>query len=280
MKRILIYFMLLAAMLTGMIRVYAAEAEMAVQVRASKTEVQVGDTVEYTVLATGNGVVAMQFNVIIPEGLSYVPNSGRTPDKLAQKLGVPAADWTEQSMMFTFYNDIGITFAKGTEILRFSCVAEKEGTWAPELYELLPFNGEFEEFQPKLQIQSIKVTGDSAPIVPGETQPPTTGETSPAVSNPEQPTTQQQPEQTEPIAPDVTQSVTEPEDTEDEMQEPQESKPDTEIQQDQSVEEQKPTPNPGRNWKAITILSVGVILLVSGSAALWAKARRSKKSED
>ena len=158
MKRVISCLLLVVALLTGMTGVYAAEPEMKVQVLASQTEAKVGDTVEYTVMATGSGVVAMQFTLKLPAGLSYVPNSAKTPEKLAEKLGVPAADWTEQSMMFTFYNDIGITFAEGTEILRFSCVAEKEGTWEVELYELLPFDSEFMEFEPTLQTQIVHVT--------------------------------------------------------------------------------------------------------------------------
>ena len=179
MKRILIGILLLAAMLAGTMNVWAAEAEISVQVRTSKTQVQVGDTVEYTVLATGSGVVAMQFEIRLPEGLRYVPNSGATPENLAQKLGVPAADWTEQSMMFTFYNDIGITFAKDTEILRFSCVAEQAGDWEVELYELLPFNGDFEEFTPKLQVQKVYVGGEENQVtttVPQEKLPAETPE--------------------------------------------------------------------------------------------------------
>lgn len=177
MKRTIICLMLLALMLTGTMSVHAAEAEVSVQICASQTEVNVGDTVEFTVLATGSGVVAMQFNLALPEGLSYVPNSGATPENLAQKLGVPAADWTEQTLMFTFYNDVGITFAKGTEILHFTCVAEKAGQWQVNLYELLPFDENFEEFTPKLQLQTITVrgaeTGTEAtdPVTPEETQP-------------------------------------------------------------------------------------------------------------
>lgn len=185
MKRIVVVLLLLAVMLSGMMNVHASEAQVTVEVRASKSEVQVGETVEYTVLATGSGVVAMQFELRLPEGLRYVPNSGATPENLAQKLGVPAADWTEISKMFTFYNDIGITFAKGTEICRFSCVAEQEGQWAPELYELLPFNEDFEEFAPGLQVQQIVVTASGSetaptapekPVAPEETTTPTVTE--------------------------------------------------------------------------------------------------------
>lgn len=185
MKRILISIMMVAVMLSCMINVHASEAQITVEVRASKSEVQVGETVEYTVLATGSGVVAMQFELRFPEGLRYVPNSGATPENLAQKLGVPAADWTEISKMFTFYNDVGITFAKGTEICRFSCVAEQEGQWAPELYELLPFNENFEEFAPGLQVQQIVVTAPGSQTAPTTTEKPvapeeTTGATEPA----------------------------------------------------------------------------------------------------
>ena len=276
MKRILICLLLLTAMLAASVSVYAAEAEMTVQVCASKTEVQVGDTVEFTVLATGSGVVAMQFNVIMPEGLSYVPGSGRTPEQLAQKLGVPAADWTEQSMMFTFYNDIGITFAKGTEIVRFFCVAEKEGNWEIELYELLPFNEEFEEFPAKLQVQSVQVTGKTEASAPAETEPPVTGETEPAEQPSEQPA-EQQPQQTEPSVTDATQAVPEPENTENEPQTPEEQSVNTVPQQDPPEEEQKKESS--QQWKTVTVLAVAGILLVSLSAALVTKIRKNKETE-
>lgn len=276
MKRILICLLLLTAMLAASVSVHAAEAEMTVQVCASKTEVQVGDTVEFTVLATGSGVVAMQFNVIMPEGLSYVPGSGRTPEQLAQKLGVPAADWTEQSMMFTFYNDIGITFAKGTEIVRFSCVAEKEGNWEIELYELLPFNEEFEEFPAKLQVQAVKVTGKTEASAPAETEPPVTGETEPAEQPSEQPA-EQQPQQTEPSVTDATQAVPEPENTENEPQTPEEQSVNTVPQQDPPEEEQKKESS--QQWKTVTVLAVAGILLVSLSAALVTKIRKNKETE-
>lgn len=266
MKRIMISLLLLAAMLCGMMTAQAAEAEITVQVLASQTEVQVGDTVEYTILATGSGVVAMQFNLQLPEGLTYVPNSAQTPENLAQKLGVPAADWTEQSMMFTFYNDIGITFAKGTEILRFSCVAEKEGDWNVELYELLPFDGEFMEFTPKLQVQTVNVTGDT----------PVIDETAP--SNPEQLPQQTEPSVEEPQETQPTESIdppltnaTEPEDTETTGQAPQEQPPETE--QKVPAVELKPAKSPA--WKVIALSVIGVAAV---AAAIWfIKSGKKKK---
>lgn len=206
MKRIVISILLLAAMMAGMMSVGAAAAEITIQVTASKTEVQVGDQVDFTVLATGNGVVAMQFDLRFPEGLRYVSKSGKTPAKLAQKLGVAAADWTEQSKMFTFYNDKGINFAAGTKILQFSCIAEKAGEWEVELYELLPFNDDFEEFTPKLQVQKVRVIKKEEqvpPTVPKETEPVVPKPTEPSVT----PTV---PKETEPVAPSPTKPAVTP----------------------------------------------------------------------
>lgn len=267
MKRVVVIWMLLAVMLTGVMRVSAAEAEMAVQVRASKTEVKVGDTVEYTVLATGSGVVAMQFELRFPEGLSYVPNSGKTPEGLAQKLGVPAADWTELSKMFTFYNDVGITFAAGTEILRFSCVAVKEGTWDVELYELLPFDGDFQEFLPSLRVQTVKVTGNagetkpSVPEVTVETQPPVTEATTSVEPSPTviQTVTEPAPTQDQTEEPDV--STTEPtQDLTNPATQPLEkTEPETGLQQNE-----QPEPENGTKFPLWTILAGGVLLAACG----------------
>lgn len=229
MKKILICILLLIFMLTCMLPVHGAEEEMVVEVRASTTDVRVGDTVEYTVLATGKGVVAMQFQLMMPEGLRYVKKSAATPEKLAQKLGVPAAEWTEQSMMFTFYNDIGISFPKGTEILHFSCVAEKEGSWDVILYELLPFNAEFLDFPATLEVQTIRVraksdnqvppvTQESVPAVtvPSESDPTTAPKPTDTVAKPTEPTIQPTSIPEEQPEPTVDVIVTEPtEQTED-----------------------------------------------------------------
>lgn len=194
MKKVLICFLLLTCVLSCMLPVYAAEAEVTVEVRASKNNVQVGDSVEYTVLATGSGVVAMQFHVMMPDGLRYVPDSGKVPENLAKKLGVPVVDWTENSMMFTFYNDTGVTFAKGTEILRFSCVAEKDGNWDVIIHELLPFDSEFLDFSPVLKVQTLRVGSmnqDQVPSGNGETMPdashPTATGPSSALNSTEEP---------------------------------------------------------------------------------------------
>ena len=210
MKRSIVVWLVVLVMLVTSLPVYASAASIEILVKPSATQVNVGDTVEYVVTATGEDVVAMQFELRGSEGLSYVPNTGATPKNLAQKLGVPAADWTEISRMFTFYNDIGITMKKGTELLRFTCKAEKVGTHAVTLYELLPYDSNFEYFAPKVNIQPVTVRNGQEQTQPPVTQPPAT---EPPVTQP--PATQPpatEPPVTEPPVtdPEATEPLTEP----------------------------------------------------------------------
>jgi uncharacterized repeat protein (TIGR01451 family) len=273
--------MLLALMLGSAMSVHATEAEITVQVRASATEVSVGDTVEFTVLTTGSGVVAMQFNLELPQGLSYVPNSGATPENLAQKLDVPAADWTEQSMMFTFYNDIGITFAKGTEILHFTCVAEKEGEWAVNLYELLPFNENFEEFTPKLQVQTITVREPGAvdegpdpvttePAIPEATTPVTPTEPDPVIPEDTNPIPEDEAQPTDPNVPEDEKG----DDTLTEQEVP--ATPETEApsQSQQASKSEKKDDEPKNNTPWIT--SGAVVVLIIGSVIAFILMKKKK----
>ena len=204
-KKLVVLFVLFALLLA--LPVYASAASIDIQVTPSKSRIQVGETVEYVVTATGEDVVAMQFELQFPEGLSYVPNTGATPKGLAQKLGVPAADWTEISSMFTFYNDIGITIKEGTELLRFSCKAEKAGTYGITLYELLPFDSNFEEFAPEVTVTPVEVyapQGQTEPsaALPDATEPsaavPVDADPQPTV--PEETTPAVQTQATEPSA--------------------------------------------------------------------------------
>lgn len=279
MKKLVISLLLLAVVLTGMTSVYASGSTMSVRVLPTDTEVQVGDTVEYTILATGRNVVAMQFTLRLPEGLRYVPGSAATPEGLAQKLGVPAAEWTEQSGMFTFYNDVGIIIPEGTQLLRFSCVAEKEGEWTAELFELLPFDNQFQAFTPELQVGAVRVTQGA-----GETEPtePAGGETKPAVTDPVEPDA---PTMTEPAAPDAP-KATEPttpqpeavpgptggapeDETFPELTQPTQNPTDSAQDQVTGPENQmQPGPNKTENGVPIWLWLAGIVILITGGVVL------------
>ena len=272
MRRIVITFVLLAAMLAGMMSVRAAAAEITVQVCASKTQVQVGEMVEYTVLATGSGVVALQFEVKLPEGLRYISKSGAAPDGLVKKLDVVAVDWTESAMMFTFYNDTGITLAEGTEIFHFSCVAEKAGNWDVKLNELLPFDSAFREFTPTLKVQSVKVTQPAGETEP--TEPGAPGQTVPGVTTPENPNQPTAPDHTAgtPTTPTPDQNqdqVTDPTDNDSTEQIGENVQPGTEVTDDPENEippEQDEQPQ-SKLWSMIGL--IGGVIIIAGVAVVF-----------
>lgn len=161
MNKKIMTLLLAGLMLLMAIPVSANLAYLDVNVSASATDIGVGDIVEYIVTASGEDVLAVQFELVIPEGLCYVSNSAATPQGLAQKLGVAAADWTEDTMMFTYYNDVGIHMKAGTELLRFTCRAEKEGEYAITIHKLLPYDSAFEGFAPSVYVQPVKVSGSA-----------------------------------------------------------------------------------------------------------------------
>lgn len=65
-----------------------------------KTTVNSGDVINYTVImGPVSDMGSMQMVLDIPEGLTYVPESGRLADDLVTTLGFDVADWTEVSLM-------------------------------------------------------------------------------------------------------------------------------------------------------------------------------------
>ena len=130
---------------------------MNLHVEASLEEVQVGDTVDFTVYAFGNGITALQFNLIIPNGMSYVAGSGAVPENLRETMGWGAMDWTEETLMWTGFNDLPTAFAENTAILTFSCVAEEVGSYQVAFYGALPFDENFEERIADVTVEPVDV---------------------------------------------------------------------------------------------------------------------------
>ena len=131
---------------------------MNITVQASTAEVQVGQRVDYTIYAHGEGITALQFYLITPRGLTYVEGSAAVPAELKESLAWAAVDWTESSMMWTGYNDLPTTFEEGTAILTVSCMAAEVGSHKINLYDLLPFDAAFQERTAGLTVEEITVT--------------------------------------------------------------------------------------------------------------------------
>ena len=127
---VLLSVMLLVGCLT--VNAFAADG-LALTVEADKTEVAAGDTVTYTVYLVGadkldNGVSGYQFNLVIPEGLTYVAGSGNA--EMAKTLGFNMPQFIEGSLKGTSGLGAfgqGFAGAKGA-VLTFQCTVDADAT--------------------------------------------------------------------------------------------------------------------------------------------------------
>ena len=178
-KKLLALLVVLAMVLSIVPAVHAEGNSMSVVVTPSVSTAKVGDTVDYTIYATGEGVAGMQFNLIIPEGMTYVPGSAKVPDGLKAMLGWFVLDWTESSMMWTGANDLTATFPKDTVILTFSCTVDAVGEHEVALDGLLPFDDTYADFPADLSVGKVTVAKDEPETEPSTTEPSSEPSTEP-----------------------------------------------------------------------------------------------------
>ena len=155
-KRILSSLLCLAMLLTLLpVGILAADASMIIHVSPSAADVQIGDVVEYTVTVQGSNIGAMQFDLVIPEGMTYVPNSASVPAGLSIAIGWLEADWTEATMRWTGFNDHSTDIAANTVILTFCCTVDDYGTYLVELRELLPYDKDYALMDASLTVDPV-----------------------------------------------------------------------------------------------------------------------------
>lgn len=69
-----------------------------IKVIPDKTTANPGDVINYTlVMGPVSNLGSMQFDVVVPAGLTYLPNSGKLSSGLKNTLGFDVLDWTEES---------------------------------------------------------------------------------------------------------------------------------------------------------------------------------------
>ena len=92
---LLLCFVMVLSMLVTAVPAMAVGA-VELKVTADKTEASPGDTITFTItLGPVSDMGTMQMDLVIPEGLTYVANSGKLADGLRETLGYDTADWTE-----------------------------------------------------------------------------------------------------------------------------------------------------------------------------------------
>ncbi|MBP1570837.1 MAG: hypothetical protein J6C76_02955 [Oscillospiraceae bacterium] len=128
-KRILSAILAVAMVMTLLVAVPVSAAthnSTQVKVVPDKTTAKVGDIITYDVVLTPvSDMGSMQMRLVIPEGLSYVANSGHLADGLLEKLGYDVADWTEQTLIINGFASAGdYESDKDTTLATFQCRVE------------------------------------------------------------------------------------------------------------------------------------------------------------
>ena len=128
-----------------------------------KTTVAPGDVINYTVvMGPVSDLGSLQMELVIPEGLTYKPGTGKITDGLMEEMGFDALDWTEESLIINGgasaadYNS-----DKSTILGTFSCTVDEDfcGTVAVDLTYLEFYSCQtWEEHTERFNVVSSEIT--------------------------------------------------------------------------------------------------------------------------
>ena len=167
---LMLCFVMVFAMLATAVPALAA-GPYDLKVTADKTEASPGDTITFTItLGPVSDMGSMQMDLVIPEGLTYVANSGKLADGLKETLGFDAADWTDSTINVEGKNRIngGASAAdyssdKDTVLATFQCTVDdgasgtlKVGLDNLEFYSCQTWEDHTAEY--RVIMASVKVT--------------------------------------------------------------------------------------------------------------------------
>lgn len=127
MKKV-IAMLLSVLMLVATIPLSVVFAQNAVEatftVEADKNTVKRGETVTFSVyVETDTPFTGIQADIVAPDGMNYIENSGKVPDGLKEMLGFAEASFTELTKRVTIGNDLPYTATGKLKIMEFKCLA-------------------------------------------------------------------------------------------------------------------------------------------------------------
>ena len=129
-----IAFLTVVVMLISLLPITVfADATVPITVTANKTEAVAGDTITFTVSygAIAQGLGSSEFSLAIPEGLTYVENSGSVTANLATTLMADKAAFTEvPDKKFISYGAAGEGYksAESLQIMTFQCTVNENAS--------------------------------------------------------------------------------------------------------------------------------------------------------
>ena len=119
---ILLCFVVLFSMLVSAVPVYAATGKStSFTMTPDEANVHPGDIITYTIeMGAVDGIYGMLFELVIPEGLTYVDGSGKAVDGLQSKLSAAKAEFVELTKIF-IVGSCNYTSTESTPLMTFQC---------------------------------------------------------------------------------------------------------------------------------------------------------------
>ena len=123
---LLLCFVMVFTMLAAAVPALAA-GSTSFNINPDKTEAHPGDTISYTIsLGAVTNLRSIKIKLSIPEGLTYVAGSGKTPDGLEETLNnAQKAAFTESTKVFIVATAAGYTSTTDTLLMEFKCTVNE-----------------------------------------------------------------------------------------------------------------------------------------------------------
>ena len=174
-KRITSIVLCLALLVSLMVAAVPVSATDTVKftMTADKTEANVGDTITYTIsIGAVENLAGFQFELAIPEGLTFVKNSSSVNEAWEEELDFGEASFAEKTFVFIGASNNSTNVPGETEVMSFQCTVNEgaTGTLAIDfiINEGEVFDGDYNDFAVAATGASVTIggSGDPDPIVP------------------------------------------------------------------------------------------------------------------
>ncbi len=156
---LMLVFTLILTMLATAVPALAAppDSTCTYSIEADKTSANPGDTINFTIYMQQTGTqTCMEGTLVIPDGLTFVADSGKIEDGLAAALNWTGAGegvwWTPESMIMNGFGSEDFTGEEKIALMKFQCTVDSDATakdYEVTLIDLVADGGSTEGYNTK-----------------------------------------------------------------------------------------------------------------------------------
>ena len=150
----LVFVMIMSLLATAVPALAAPASTCTYTIEADKTSANPGDTINFTIYMQQTGTqTCMEGTLVIPDGLTFVENSGVLADGIKTTLGWDAVDWTpDPNMILNGYGSEDFTGEEKIALMKFQCTVNNDATakdYEVKLIDLVADGGSTENYETK-----------------------------------------------------------------------------------------------------------------------------------